>query len=361
MSTSDVCLIHYESDKHIAETIEYALKGYGISIWREEQIKLGATVFSGQKRAITSAKLVIVLWSNNSVKSHLLREQAGIARNRKALIPVLIDNVKLPPESVGTQAANLIGWDGDVDNEEFMKLRQLIQDTEPPKPLNGIKKRLLAANWNTIASIAGVIVAASGVIVAALGNDILGNSGSTPSQSPDLNLPSPKPIEPPPLNSEYNQLGILLRDKKWREADLKTRGIMHNIAGVKVEGKEDWPALKTDDIQTFPCEHLKEIDKLWSKHSDGLYGFSKQKSTILNVVGNNKEIMKQFNDDTIFKSKVAAPLGWLDKNGEYLDEKNTLFTTNMTTPGHLPTWLWAINNSGDSTRFIPLKLQACEL
>lgn len=135
---------------------------------------------------------------------------------------------------------------------------------------------------------------------------------------------------------------------------------MHKIALVKAEGKEDFSALKTNDIQKFPCEHLNKIDQLWAKHSDGLYGFSKQKSTILNVVGNNKEIMKQFNGDIIFKSKVAAPLGWLDKNGEYLDEKNTFFTTNMTTPGHLPTWLWAINNSGNSTHSIPQKLQACE-
>jgi hypothetical protein len=360
MYNNKVCIIHYESDKNIAENLEYALNKYGISVWREDQIELGSRTSEEINKAIDSARIVIVLWSTNSVKSALLKEQAERAKKRTALIPVLIDNVKLPSESVGTQAANLVGWNGEEDNKEFIKLRQLIQE---PRLLDLVTKRLSTANWNTIASIAGVIVAASGVIVTALSNEYVRcYLGLEKCSSP---VPSYRPSydDNPQVNlldNDYTELSRLLKEKKWREADIKTRGIMHKIAHVKAEGKEDGPALKTDDIQKFPCEHLKKIDELWAQHSDGLYGFSKQKSIILKVVGNNKEIMKHFNDDTIFKSKVAAPLGWLDKNGEYLDEKNTLFTTNMTTPGHLPTWFWAINNSGDSTRSIPKKLQACE-
>jgi uncharacterized membrane protein len=41
---------------------------------------------------------------------------------RRILLPVLIDNVQIPLGFKHIQAANLIGWNGDVDNPEFRQL-----------------------------------------------------------------------------------------------------------------------------------------------------------------------------------------------------------------------------------------------
>jgi hypothetical protein len=352
MSNSAVCLIHHESDKDIAESLEYALKRYRISVWRTDQIEIGRNTDDEIKRAINSAKIVIVLWSNNSVNSHLLQEQAGIADKRKALIPILTDNVKSPNVSVGTQAANLVGWQGEEDNKEFIKLRQLIQShvgkkAPPPTP-----------NWNTIASVTGVIVAAIGVIVTALSNqyirEILGlekKSSSVPS--------SPTISQPPSLDDDYTELSRLLKEKNWKQADLKTREIIWNISGVEKAENENVPTLKTGDIQKFPCEDLKKIDQLWVKYGNGRFGFSVQSPIVLRIVGNGKEITKPFNK--VNQEAFGNRVGWHDENKKRWLEEEEIFTTNLTTPGHFPTWLWAINNLSNSTDSIPQKLQACKL
>jgi hypothetical protein len=68
---------------------------------------------------------------------------------------------------------------------------------------------------------------------------------------------------------DYTELFILLRDKKWKEADEKTA----ELAKKASDSKEKYPLADLD----FPREDLGIIDQLWVKFSNGQYGFSVQK------------------------------------------------------------------------------------
>lgn len=94
------------------------------------------------------------------------------------------------------------------------------------------------------------------------------------------NLP-PKPFpnfrgDEDDLSSErgidYTKLRGLVAQGKWKEADQETLLVMLKVAGREKEG---W--LRIEDIEKFPCTHLRTIDTLWVEYSKGRFGFSVQK------------------------------------------------------------------------------------
>jgi TIR domain len=147
---SEVCLLYSESDKAIANLLEDALNYYSINIWKTQNISIGSKIISETIQVLEKAEFVIVLWSSSSIKSALLKDLASEAKkNKKVLIPVLIQGVRIPGEFLDIQPANLVGWDGDHENEQIVKLWRLIQD----KVLNYRSKKVGFSQFITIFSL----------------------------------------------------------------------------------------------------------------------------------------------------------------------------------------------------------------
>lgn len=70
----------------------------------------------------------------------------------------------------------------------------------------------------------------------------------------------------------YMHLRALLITRKWQQADQETLRLMIRACGF--EGNTFQPA----QIQAIPCEDLLIIDRLWTRHSNGRFGFSVQRS-----------------------------------------------------------------------------------
>ncbi|MCZ8243959.1 MAG: caspase family protein [Microcystis sp. LE19-131.1A] len=75
---------------------------------------------------------------------------------------------------------------------------------------------------------------------------------------------------------DYTPLRELLQQKKWKEADDITFKLM--LASAKYQNPDwknrDW--LDEKDINSFACEDLKFIDRLWSEYSNNQLGLSAQ-------------------------------------------------------------------------------------
>ncbi|NCR43644.1 MAG: hypothetical protein GPJ09_04760 [Microcystis aeruginosa SX13-01] len=99
--------------------------------------------------------------------------------------------------------------------------------------------------------------------------------------------PSPPVVTPPPTQPQstlissttgvdYTPLRELLQQKKWKEADDITFKLM--LASAKYQNPDwknrDW--LDEKDINSFACEDLKFIDRLWSEYSNNQLGLSAQ-------------------------------------------------------------------------------------
>ncbi|HLO87127.1 MAG TPA: GUN4 domain-containing protein [Nostocaceae cyanobacterium] len=98
---------------------------------------------------------------------------------------------------------------------------------------------------------------------------------------------------------KYTRLADYLKSQSWLYANEETLALMLKITNRHQKG---W--LSTRAIETFPCEALKTIDKLWVNSSQGKYGFSVQ-----------TQIWKQENEGRISfnyktEEKFQQLVGW---------------------------------------------------
>ncbi|MBE9036473.1 toll/interleukin-1 receptor domain-containing protein [aff. Roholtiella sp. LEGE 12411] len=207
---SEVCLLYSESDKAIANLLEDALNYYSINIWKTQNISIGSKIISETIQVLEKAEFVIVLWSSNSIKSALLKDLASEAKkNKKVLIPVLIQGVRIPGEFLDIQPANLVDWDGDHENEQIVKLWRLIQD----KVLNYRSKKVGFSQFITVFSL---VLTCIGVILTIATPEVRCflklqcpenlSSGATPQLPSETNSPEPVKAIPIPQPSIENPL-----------------------------------------------------------------------------------------------------------------------------------------------------------
>ena len=67
----------------------------------------------------------------------------------------------------------------------------------------------------------------------------------------------------------YGRLQELSSTGQWREADLEATKVMLEVAG---HGTNE--TLTPECLPNFPCSAIRVIEQLWSKYSDGRFGFS---------------------------------------------------------------------------------------
>ncbi|TVP56322.1 MAG: NACHT domain-containing protein [Nodularia sp. (in: Bacteria)] len=106
------------------------------------------------------------------------------------------------------------------------------------------------------------------------------------------------------IPEQYGQLAYYLAAGMWKEADEETFKVMLEVAGREKQGY-----LELEDIEQFPCEDLRTIDKLWVDYSNGHFGFSVQKEIYLEEGG----ILEGNRTSSPFK-KALARFRWIYKS-----------------------------------------------
>ncbi|MGE5658309.1 MAG: GUN4 domain-containing protein [Actinomycetota bacterium] len=135
---------------------------------------------------------------------------------------------------------------------------------------------------------------------------------------PQRRLPTGDRLESA-VGVDYTPLQHLLAAHKWKEADQETWRVLCQALGKPTKGY-----LHPADLGNLPCADLQTIDRLWVKYSEGLFGFSVQKSIYESVGGD----YGQFCDR----------VGWLTYN-PHTPYEGIQF--NLRAPsGHLPSRVW---------------------
>jgi hypothetical protein len=134
---SEIFISYASKDKSRAKIFAEALEHQGFSVWWDVIIPPGKTFDDVIKEELDSAKCIIVLWSRKSVLSNWVKEESSEGVNRNILIPVLIDDVKIPLGFRRIQAAQLIDWSGTLPNPEFdlllKSVTKLVEQKQPPE------------------------------------------------------------------------------------------------------------------------------------------------------------------------------------------------------------------------------------
>ena len=102
--------------------IAEALSAEGYDVFYDVQVPPGSSWESVLQSKINAARAVVVLWSQASVDSDWVKEEAEMAKNAGKLIPVFLDPVQPPFGFARIEGANLADWDGDLANVEWKNL-----------------------------------------------------------------------------------------------------------------------------------------------------------------------------------------------------------------------------------------------
>ena len=109
---SDIFISYSRKDRPRAEQLANALEAQGWSVWWDTRLKGGEIWDEVIENALGSARAVVVLWSQTSIKSRWVKREARYADDKRILVPAFIEDVKPPLEFSDVQAENLVRWRG---------------------------------------------------------------------------------------------------------------------------------------------------------------------------------------------------------------------------------------------------------
>lgn len=109
---ASVFLSYDHDDIARAAPLAAALEAHGHSVWWDRSIHGGAEYNSEIESAVERSDAVVVLWSDRSVRSAWVRDEAAEGRDRGKLVPVLIEPIKPPMGFRQYQTLDLASWTG---------------------------------------------------------------------------------------------------------------------------------------------------------------------------------------------------------------------------------------------------------
>lgn len=122
-------------DRARVTPIAEALAAAGCEVWWDTLIDGGAAFARLIEERLASADAVVVAWSQASIQSDWVRDEAGHARDSRRLVPIALDDA-LPP--LGFRQYHVIpfaGWRGGSDEPEFPALLRGIEAARAQAPL----------------------------------------------------------------------------------------------------------------------------------------------------------------------------------------------------------------------------------
>ena len=93
---SDVFISYAREDAAWAELLAGRFEERGLSVFWDMSLLAGDQFRSVIRRELTVAKAIVVLWSDNSVKSNWVLDEARVANERGVLVPAQIDDSQIP-------------------------------------------------------------------------------------------------------------------------------------------------------------------------------------------------------------------------------------------------------------------------
>ncbi len=113
MQSTDDALDVFISYSHLnlneAATLETYLRKSGLSVWRDDRLLVGRAFPIDIERALRSARRVLVIWSEHSVKSKWVVAEATLAAYMCKLVPIIIDRCQIPRGLHKLNAMSFVG------------------------------------------------------------------------------------------------------------------------------------------------------------------------------------------------------------------------------------------------------------
>src|SRR5262245_43158454 len=123
---TDIFFSYSSADRERVRPIRDALVAQGFEVFWDQQIPAGTDWDTWIRQHLAKSKCAMAFWSTTSVLSDNVRHEATVAKQQGKLISVLLEPLtaeQFPMGLYAQQAANLSGWSGDYDHDQWRKFR----------------------------------------------------------------------------------------------------------------------------------------------------------------------------------------------------------------------------------------------
>ncbi|CAN5878301.1 hypothetical protein BH11PSE8_BH11PSE8_20160 [soil metagenome] len=163
----DVFISYARSNRPVAQELADALEAQQLRVWWDSDLSAGSEFAEVIEDRLRDARVVLVLWSADSVRSAFVRDESSRALRSNKLMPLRIEDVELPLGFGQLHTLDLLDWHGDADSPAFQKvvseirLRGTNQATDGPAIPRAGGRATTRPRW----AVAGTVV----VLLLALG------------------------------------------------------------------------------------------------------------------------------------------------------------------------------------------------
>lgn len=132
-------LSYTRADIDQARPIIAMLEDAGFDVWWDGLIEGGDHYLPTTEKALETSDCVVVLWSQRSVDSNWVRDEAQSGRERGRLVPVSLDGTMSPLGFRQIQLIDISGWNGDAKAPELAKIPNAIRRLLDPESAPSLK------------------------------------------------------------------------------------------------------------------------------------------------------------------------------------------------------------------------------
>jgi TolB-like protein len=206
-----IFLSYARENRGCAEKLAHVLEGAGHDVWWDRRLDGGEEFSAEIEAALGKSDVVLVAWSQESVKSRWVRDEAAVGGDSGRLVPVIIDG-SLPPMGFRQfHTLDLTGWKAAKRDERTVELLRSIerrlQGKENATPAASLKRRARVLAGKSLWPLAAALV-----LVVAVGAALMWQSARNAASKPLKPTIALLPFSTASSDRELREIGSQARD-----------------------------------------------------------------------------------------------------------------------------------------------------
>ena len=164
---ANLFLSYSREDAERVQLLANALEREGHDVWWDRHISGGEEFADVIEQALASADLVVVCWTENSVHSAWVRDEAAMGRDSGRMVPVALDNCIPPLGFRQFQTIDLSDWNGRRRSRALEPLKDVIANKQSgadqqgkvaSPPTRQRRSGFAGQRWSVVAAAALVLI-----------------------------------------------------------------------------------------------------------------------------------------------------------------------------------------------------------
>ena len=119
---ADIFISYSREDREWVSKLADALQAEGYSVWWDWDLLVGKRYRETIETELQVCKATVVVWSQHSVHSDFVRDEAEEGQQRNILVPILKESVRPPAGFRQLQTADFSTWTGGTAHAEYQRM-----------------------------------------------------------------------------------------------------------------------------------------------------------------------------------------------------------------------------------------------